>query len=1376
MTKAAYYIAALQNDDGGFSYQPNLTSNPELTAEIADILADCMRENVYLSYILSGTISNLTEYLEVNAVAIEELSADNLSAVYQHFHTALFELKMNGRYDVSAYFALQNEDGGVFDDPMATALFLELIVREQNAIVANLDYIAITNDRGYAVSSFNANENVNIEIGNEYESEKAYLQVTLTTPSGEIVVLDPENLIWNTADHEEGTYTVTADIIRISNEESLISMTQTFRIEHRLEIDGIVIALSQGFARVGDTVDIGISANIELKNFSDETDNVVVRWSVRCDGEIILTDEKIISESDVIADFIPLGEFTPDTSERKVYLITAEVLSNELVAAQSTTNFFVSDKTVALVRDVNKDFLYETSDDAEITVKIRDERIVDLIFTTSSDNTTLISQYADRIDEIKSELENLGYIVNICTVDTSYLTARDTFAWIEYDHPNYNTQAPYTQHIVYDGDNIRMLGYTSVPYKDFLLVPDNNSSQKQFTFDIQRDQTDWHSMNGGGFLFNTVIEDDLISGYYVLVTSNGLRLYSLDKLSLNSFRNSAAVGTLLQTFPFSNPYDEHHIKISADSHTLSLWDGENLVIDNYELPEIYGNGYGPITSHASHGCSQRSYFTFANITMQTITGEKLVDILDNYNFESPSSRYVINLSDNYMDNFDTEEEIAEIAQKIIDKNISFIGLGNEDNEEQYQSLLELITDQGFYYSFEDETAADIFSEYIISTEESKRVKIENRVEFDGHGYAVFDNSMSWTEAKEFCESLGGHLAVITSEDEQNFIDNLIKTSSKSSFWLGGYEVGYDNWKWITGEPWNYTNWKRGQPDHSFGDTENYLGIWEGNGWNDFTNNSTGSNIGNMGIICEWDYYEDSIIATDLVLTGILHDGTVITQTFDSLCVGETLEVVIPTELTDLVAGTDALLLENITLTYKDENGVSRTKTVADVILPVLTPAGKLRNGVSTDKPEYTPYQDVAIFDRIHNTSDTRIAKDMVNVITILNVNGEVVARYSKNLAEIMPGGFVERNEFWNTADFEGGMYTVLSEIYEGDFLVAESSAEFTIIVPEIPEVNLAGELTLSGKEFDVKDTITIDYSVENIGHADVVNAQTVIKIIDTDNDVVVYRHEMPLDLAISEMENGSISVTPQSDFSSKKGKTYLVTYEAVLEDGRVIPLAGDGFILTKNISDIIGDNVLFSGNMDSSQHGILMSGWKILVDGSIHSNTNFEANCGELTIGGFCDTVLSAAFNTGMTIIDNGHRTVDVSEIPDCLEDIRERLQGSIISQTGGWVSETDEQLRIYGNDVTVSSDVYSSKTIVIDPSNTFMVDNPDGILVCSEEDIIIRSTNVDFKGIIYAPNGTVRIESSDFNIQGRIIAKNIVYQGSVFTGQTFEGDLDLLG
>lgn len=174
MINAALYIASLQNADGGFSYQQGLASNPELTAEIADIFGDCIIKEQLMSYVLSDTLTALNGYLDENMPEIEDLSENNLSEVYQHFHTALYKLKTTGSYNVTPYYELQTEDGGVFDDPMATALFLELIVREQNSLIASIDHISVTNDRGYSVSSFNANENVNINVVSDYETAKAY--------------------------------------------------------------------------------------------------------------------------------------------------------------------------------------------------------------------------------------------------------------------------------------------------------------------------------------------------------------------------------------------------------------------------------------------------------------------------------------------------------------------------------------------------------------------------------------------------------------------------------------------------------------------------------------------------------------------------------------------------------------------------------------------------------------------------------------------------------------------------------------------------------------------------------------------------------------------------------------------------------------------------------------------------------------------------------------------------------------------------------------------------------------------------------------------------------------------------------------------------
>lgn len=221
-------------------------------------------------------------------------------------------------------------------------------------------------------------------------------------------------------------------------------------------------------------------------------------------------------------------------------------------------------------------------------------------------------------------------------------TAHDTFAWTAYDH--YGYKEPYysalnlPNHIIIDGDNIRMMGYGEVAYKDFLLVNDEENSRKVFTFDIQRDKTDWHSMEGGGFLFNASVKNNTLSGFCALITTYGLRLYEIPGTNVDTFRNGrsgsvSSYSKLLKTVPIGNIYAEHHIKIEVGKKSVSLWDGDTLLIDKYELPENdYGFGYGPITCHASHGCWQQSYFTFSNIKMQTVSGYyvKLEEVKDQW--------------------------------------------------------------------------------------------------------------------------------------------------------------------------------------------------------------------------------------------------------------------------------------------------------------------------------------------------------------------------------------------------------------------------------------------------------------------------------------------------------------------------------------------------------------------------------------------------------------------------------------------------------------------------------------------------------------------------------------------------------------------------
>jgi len=136
--------------------------------------------------------------------------------------------------------------------------------------------------------------------------------------------------------------------------------------------------------------------------------------------------------------------------------------------------------------------------------------------------------------------------------------------------------------------------------------------------------------------------------------------------------------------------------------------------------------------------------------------------------------------------------------------------------------------------------------------------------YGGHTYQLFDESMAWEDAMQYCSSLGGHLVTISTEKEQAFISDFITNGTKDFYWMGASDTHMEGtWEWVTGEAWNYHNWCENNPDN-YQNMEHYLGIirvqaqWDMrigtvNSWNDFSE----KDIDQMGFICEWDHVYSS---------------------------------------------------------------------------------------------------------------------------------------------------------------------------------------------------------------------------------------------------------------------------------------------------------------------------------------------------------------------------------------------------------------------------------------------------------------------------------------------------------------------------------------
>ncbi len=146
--------------------------------------------------------------------------------------------------------------------------------------------------------------------------------------------------------------------------------------------------------------------------------------------------------------------------------------------------------------------------------------------------------------------------------------------------------------------------------------------------------------------------------------------------------------------------------------------------------------------------------------------------------------------------------------------------------------------------------------------EEKKIIHENVPEdaqvYEKHSYKIYYGVMDWHTAKAECEKLGGHLATVTSAMENAFLGTLIGDDKvKPGYWLGGYrdDDKSEVWKWVTGEPFTFTNWQRPTENPGYDNDELYLEMWNARlnyQWNDLGDHNYMKDWV-KGYICEWEY-------------------------------------------------------------------------------------------------------------------------------------------------------------------------------------------------------------------------------------------------------------------------------------------------------------------------------------------------------------------------------------------------------------------------------------------------------------------------------------------------------------------------------------------
>ena len=150
------------------------------------------------------------------------------------------------------------------------------------------------------------------------------------------------------------------------------------------------------------------------------------------------------------------------------------------------------------------------------------------------------------------------------------------------------------------------------------------------------------------------------------------------------------------------------------------------------------------------------------------------------------------------------------------------------------------------------------------------------VNFTSDDYSYVPGFFTWEEARLDAIARGGHLATITSEDENNTVssvtDDLVFLDPNPGAWIGATDEDSEgNWVWVTGEPFGYTP-PDFNPDNYQGSQHyivtNYreIGFWD----DDFLSSSRGYILEKRDLV-EWSQDFTSPVAILDSLGGLTGD-------------------------------------------------------------------------------------------------------------------------------------------------------------------------------------------------------------------------------------------------------------------------------------------------------------------------------------------------------------------------------------------------------------------------------------------------------------------------------------------------------------------------
>lgn len=191
------------------------------------------------------------------------------------------------------------------------------------------------------------------------------------------------------------------------------------------------------------------------------------------------------------------------------------------------------------------------------------------------------------------------------------------------------TQYGKAGHATASGDTVSFSGDPKIPFTALLFRAAEDGDYRKFTFHLSEGNSDWHTLEGSGFVFNACIADHALTGYAVLFGQNSVGYYKLSNVPTSLMQNTQftklpGVSLIQQVAkPSFSSGTTWYLELLVSPGSMSFYKHDSPAFDgasetifsNVEIDDSIGSGYGPFGSFISHDCAIISNSSFEYFTL-----------------------------------------------------------------------------------------------------------------------------------------------------------------------------------------------------------------------------------------------------------------------------------------------------------------------------------------------------------------------------------------------------------------------------------------------------------------------------------------------------------------------------------------------------------------------------------------------------------------------------------------------------------------------------------------------------------------------------------------------------------------------------------------